>query len=217
MKPCSKDRITNQASYHCSDYAIGFIAGWGAHPLDVAIWAMDSDQTGPVTFKGTGVFPTPNALFDCCATWDVDIKFGDGVTMKFLSDNNAKEAVLKYRKNWCGDGTTFYGPKGWISLSRGGVAASNEAWFKETLPESAKRVPYHNRYYKHFCECVRDRTPSISPIDHAVRSDAISHLSLMAIKTGGEVVWDPKEYKIKSPGALNDQMSIQARGPWQQT
>ena len=30
MKPCTKDRITTAASWHCSDYALGFIAGWGA-------------------------------------------------------------------------------------------------------------------------------------------------------------------------------------------
>lgn len=216
MKPCSKDRITSQGSYHCSDYAIGFIAGWGAHPLDVAIWGMDSDQAGPVSFKGTGTFPTPNALFDCCATWDVDVKFSDGVAMRFMSHETAQPIVGKYRQNWCSDGTTFFGPKGWISLSRGGVAASEEAWFKATLPADAKRVAYHNRYYKHFCESVRDHTASISPIDHAVRSDAISHLSLLAIKSGGEVVWDPKAYRIKSPDALNAQMAVAVRGSWQQ-
>ena len=36
------------------------------------------------------------------------------------------------------------------------------------------------------------------------------------IGTGGEVVRDPKAYRIKSPEALNAQMSCKVRGSWQQ-
>jgi len=69
MKPCTKDRITTAASWYCSDYALGFIAGWGAHPLDIAIWGMEDDTKGPIHFRGTGDFPTPKGLFDTCAAW----------------------------------------------------------------------------------------------------------------------------------------------------
>ena len=224
MKPCTKDRITSGGSWYCSDYALGFIAGWGAHPLDIAIWGMDSDTKGPISFRGTGNFPTPKALFDTCATWDVEIKFNDGVPMHFMSTNFAKPIVEKYRTDvqgadakFFGDGTTFFGSKGWVSLSRNGVCASNPDWLKLKQCEGSKRVLYHNKYYKSFVDSVRERSPSIAPIQDALRSDAISHLSLMAIKTGGEMVWDPKEYQIKSPKELNGQMQIQIRGDWKQS
>ena len=217
LKPCSKDRITSNGSWHCSDYSIGFIAGWGAHPLDIAIWGLDYDQKGPASFRGTGNFPTPDGLFNNCATWDVEIKFGGGLPMHFMSDNHAEPIVKKYRKNFDGDGTTFFGSKGWISLSRGGVAASNPEWFKLRECDGTKRVLYKNRYYQAFVESVRDRTPSIAPIEDAVRSDAISHLSLLAIKSGSEVVWDPKAYRIQSPESLNDRMTSAIRGEWKQS
>ncbi len=216
MKPCTKDRITNYGSWYCSDYALGFIAGWGAHPLDIAIWGMDSDTKGPISFRGTGDFPTPNGLFDTCATWDVEVKFHDGIPMRFMSTNHAAPIVKQYRDDNQGDGTTFFGSKGWVSLSRNGVAASNPDWFKLEQCEGTKRVLYHNKYYKSFVDSVRERSPSIAPIQDALRSDAISHLSLMAIKTGGEVIWDPKKYKIKSPKELNDQMHCPVRGDWKQ-
>ncbi len=214
MKPCSKDRITSAGSWYCSDYALGFIAGWGAHPLDIAIWGLDYDQKGPFKLRGTGEFPTPKALFDTCATWDVNIEFAGGIKMRFMSDNHAKPVVEKYRKNWCGDGTTFYGPKGWVSLSRGGVAASNPEWIKLRQCEGDKRVLYKNSYYRAFVESVRDRKPALTPIQDAVRSDALSHLSLLAIKSGGEVVWDPKAYGIVSPEALKAGMTAPVRGDW---
>ena len=217
MRPCTKDRITSDGSWYCSDYALGFIAGWGAHPLDIAIWGMDSDTKGPISFRGTGDFPTPKGLFDTCAKWDVEVKFHDGIPMRFMSDDHAAPIVKHYRDDDQTDGTTFFGSKGWVSLSRNGVAASNPDWLKLRQCEGNRRVLYHNRYYKSFVDSVRDRSQSIAPIQDALRSDAISHLSLMAIKSGGEVVWDPKEYRITSPKEMNDQMHCQVRGAWKQS
>lgn len=224
MKPCTKDRITNKGSWFCSDYSLGWIAGWGAHPLDIAIWGMDSDTKGLISFRGTGEFPTPDGLFNNCATWDVEVKFSDGIPMRFMSENYAEPIVRKYRTEvqnadakFFGDGTTFFGTKGWVSLSRNGVEASNPDWLKLKECEGSKRVLYHNKYYKSFVDSVRERSPSIAPIQDALRSDALSHLSLMAIKSGGEVVWDPKKYKIKSPQELNDRMHCPVRGDWKQT
>ena len=134
-----------------------------------------------------------------------------------MSDERAEPMVKKYRDNWDSNGTTFYGSKGWISLSRGGVAASNPDWFKLKQCDGTRRVLYHNRYYKAFVDSVRDRSPSIAPIKDAVRSDALSHLSLLAIKNGGEVIWDPQQYKITSPVVLNAQMTHPIRGAWAQS
>jgi hypothetical protein len=83
--------------------------------------------------------------------------------------------------------------------------------------EGTKRVLYHNQYYKSFVDSVRDRTPSIAPIEDAVRSDALSHLSLLAIQSGSEVVWDPRAYAIQSPEALRARMTHPVRGAWEQS
>jgi hypothetical protein len=39
----------------------------------------------------------------------------------------------------------------------------------------------------------------------------------MAIKSGQEVVWDPKAYRIISPESLNERMSQPVRGDWKQS
>ena len=217
MRPCTKDRITSNGSWFCSDYALGFIAGWGAHPLDIAIWGMDSDKSGPFSLAGTGSISTPDALFNTYTQWDVEIKFHDHVSMHFMSAQVAQPIVRKYRgDNWEENGTTFFGNKGWISLGRGTYAASDPDWFKLNPCAGNRRVLYHNRYYQAFVDSVRERSASVAPIEDAVRSDALSHLSLMAIKSGGEVVWDPHHYKIKSPKALNEEMHLPIRGDWKQ-
>jgi len=217
MRPCSEDLLTSKASWYCRDFAIGFIAGWGAHPLDIAIWGMDYDQRGPVRFKGTGSFPPATDLFNACTTWDVEIDFGGKVAMKFVSDNHAQKLVGGYLERVHGDGTTFIGDKGWVSISRGAAYASNPDWLRLRQSEGDRRVLYDNRYYRKFIDCVRDRSPSIAPVEDAVRSDALSHLSLLAIESGEEVVWDPAAYQIVSPLPLRARMSHEIRGDWRQT
>lgn len=214
MRPCTADRITSSGSWYCSDYALGFIAGWGAHPLDVAIWATDSDTKGPYTLRGTGVFPPRDELFNALATWDVDIRFADGVQMRFMSHDRAEPIVRAYHPQWTTDGTTFFGSKGWVSVSRESRAASDPEWFRIREPQGTRRVLYRSGYYQAFVDSVRDRTPSVAPIEDAVRSDAISHLSLIAIESGTTVTWDPRTLRITSPGSLDEKRTRATRGSW---
>ncbi len=224
MRPCSKDRITSAGSWHCTDYALGFIAGWGAHPLDIAIWGMRSDTRGPMRVKGTGTFPPATDLFNACQSWDVEFQFADGLPLRFQSSDLALKHVETYRtkivRNAQGtsevpaNGTTFYGTKGWVSLSRAASEASNPDWLRLKECEGTDHVVYHNHYHAAFVESVRHRNRFVAPIEDAIRSDTLSHVSLLAIKSGAEVVWDPQAYRIVSPTALNSEMSKPARGSW---
>ena len=224
LRPCSADRITSAGSWHCTDYALGFIAGWGAHPLDIAIWGMRSDLKGPMRVKGTGVFPPVTDLCNALKSWDVEIQCADGVSMRFQSSDIASKRVETYRKKMVrdakgasqvpGDGTTFYGTKGWVSLSRAASEASNPDWLRLKECEGTDRVVYHNRYHAAFIESVRNRNYFVAPIEDAIRSDTISHVSLLAIQSGQEVAWDPQAYRFTSPTSLNSAIARPARGNW---
>jgi predicted dehydrogenase len=226
LRPCSEDRITHAASWYCSDYALGFIAGWGAHPLDIAIWGMRSDVKGPMRLKGSGVFPPATDLFNACKSWDVEVQFADGVPLRFMSYDIAAPIVDRYRTKITrtaegvlrtpDNGTTFYGTKGWVSLSRSASEASNPDWLRLKQCEGTDRVLYRNHYYAAFVDSVRNRTDFVAPIEDAVRSDSISHLSMLAITSGQEVVWDPQAYRIVSPVTLSAAMVKPARGNWLQ-
>jgi len=217
MRPCSQDRISSRGSWYCRDYALGFIAGWGAHPLDFAIWGLDYDQQGPVTFRGAGTFPAPDDLYNACSNWDVNIDFGGKVKMRFVSSDKKQELVGDYLDKIPDNGTTFIGTEGWVSLSRGSAQASKPDLLRLNPCEGDKRVYYRPQYYESFIESVRDNKPSIGPVQDAVRSDALSHLSLMAAETGEDVVWDPKAYRIIAPEKLNERMSTPIRGQWPQS
>ena len=69
--------------WHDYDYAIGFIAGWGAHPLDILVWGYDTHLAGKWEVEGTATIPTQGRN-NVVMKWDVDIRFENGVKMKFL-------------------------------------------------------------------------------------------------------------------------------------
>ena len=64
---CLRSGEPGNGIFHIYDYAIGFLAGWGAHPLDVAHWGYPHI---PVEYSGTGKIPT-EGLFDTIVDWDV--------------------------------------------------------------------------------------------------------------------------------------------------
>ena len=70
---------------------MGFIAGWGIHPVDIALWGAGELATGTVELEGAGHFPTEGAR-NTATTWDVDLKYRSGLTMKFVGvPNNAPD------------------------------------------------------------------------------------------------------------------------------
>ena len=100
VKPYTADRCHPPGTYWIYDYSIGYLGGWGAHPLDIMVWGSDADIAGPMTVEGTGVIPT-EGLYDTVYNWDMKIQLGDGVKMTFKPG---------------GDSTKFIGPDGWVRI-----------------------------------------------------------------------------------------------------
>ena len=100
VAPYAHDRVIGGGRWYIYDYALGFIAGWGAHPLDIAHWGYPQI---PVEYDGTGVIPT-EGLFDTVVDWDVTGRYASGA-----------EFTLKAGS----DLTTFIGTEGWIQAGRG--------------------------------------------------------------------------------------------------
>ncbi|RPJ29092.1 MAG: gfo/Idh/MocA family oxidoreductase, partial [Planctomycetaceae bacterium] len=70
-------RESNSWWWFISDYALGFIAGWGVHPLDIALWGL-GDKIPPLEIEGKGQWPDPNGVADTALNWDVTCKLDNG-------------------------------------------------------------------------------------------------------------------------------------------
>jgi len=116
------DRVTNNSSWFQYDYSIGFLGGWGAHPLDIMIWGLKDQLSGTYSCEGTGEFWKPGGMYDNIRAWNLNLEYDSGIAVHFVDNDFAQQSgMLNYRKVKAGNGTTFFGSKGWISLSRGSV------------------------------------------------------------------------------------------------
>lgn len=195
VKPYTHDRVFGTGRWHIYDYAIGFIAGWGAHPLDIAHWGYPHI---PVEYEGTGRI-SPEGLFDTVVDWDIRGRYASGVAFTLKTG---------------GDETRFVGTEGWVAASRGGIQASSEALLKIRIKPGEKHLLRENNHYSDFLKCVRSRRTPVSDIDSAVQSDFMSHLGDIAIRSQRKIQWDPAKETIVGDEAAARRMSRAMRGPW---
>ena len=199
VKPYTADRCKTPGTYWIYDYSIGYLGGWGAHPLDLLVWACDCDLAGPMTFEGTGVI-SKEGLYDTVYNWDMKIEMADGVKMTFKPGQ---------------DLTKFSGDKGWVAVSRsqGLTTAGPETLLKLPLADN-ERLPVSPGHAQNFVDCVKSRQTPVSHIDDAVRSDNISQLCDIAVRTGRKITWDPKQEVIVGDDEAAKMLSRPLRAPW---
>lgn len=199
LRPYCPERVTTFGSWFQWDFAIGFLAGWGAHPLDVMVWGIRDQLEGRYSVEGTGELWEPGGLYNTIAVWDVKIQYDTGLEVNFKDTETSKqEKFLDHLTERTGDGTTFYGSKGWISLSRG-FAESNIPELNQKLRNVMEQLKNNNggystdegNYGSLFVDVVKGNIPELAPLNEAILSDTISHMSNIAIREGQKITWDP--------------------------
>ena len=198
LRPYQKERVSNEGAWHCLDYAIGFIAGWGAHPLDICQWGLDMDRSGPVSYEGTGVVPTaPDELYNTTRQWDIHCVYQNGVSMRFMDTVTATPPVKTYHYLVRDHGTVFHGDEGWIGVDRMAMYSHEKNKLRnQELKPTDKRLPVSDNHFGNFLDCMRSRKETISPFEAALRSDTISHLSEIVVRTQAPLKWNPETEKI---------------------
>jgi predicted dehydrogenase len=212
MSPYTRDRCTEWGAYHVYDNALGFIAGWGAHPLDIAQWGNGTDDTAPVEYEGTGVIPSAG-LYDTISDWDIHCRYQNGVTMRFMNTKIAQPTVSSYRP-LADHGTTFFGTTGWVSVDRGGIFASDPKLLEARFGPGEVRLYESQNHWKNFVECVKSRAPAICTVESAFQSDLISHMGDICIRSGRPIRWDPASETIVDDEAASRLLNRTLRSPW---
>lgn len=213
LKPYTADRCTQFGTYHCPDYSMGFIGGWGAHPIDIMQWGLDTDGTSPVFYEGGGSVPK-FGLYRTVDTWDITCCYANGIPVRFLSERGCRDIIMKYRKRYAGHGTTFFGTEGWISVDRGGMEASKESILTAKLGPNDKPLYESAHHQRNFLDCVRSRKPTISPLESAIRSDTITHMTNIVVRTGRPVEWDPVKEQTLNDAEASKFLDRPMRKKW---
>ena len=179
LKPFTASRCNPPGTYWIYDYSIGYLGGWGAHPLDIMVWGSEADLSGPVVIEGTGEIPT-EGLYDTVYNWDMRGMLGK----------------VKFTFKPGGDSTKFIGPEGWIDIRRGGITAEPKSLLQLKLGADDVHLQESPRQDQNFVDAIKSRKAAVSPVADAVRSDVISLLCDIAVRTKRKITWDWKQEKI---------------------
>jgi predicted dehydrogenase len=210
--PYSKDRCSNKLWWFISDYALGFIAGWGIHPLDIALWGGGEKVACPLEIEGKGVWPT-KGVCDTALNWHVVAKYDSGVTMNFTGNPYPDEWKKRYGRT-TSHGTAFEGTEGWVHVDRSGINAHPKELLNTQFGPNDVRLYESNNHVGNFLDCVKSRAETVCPIDVAVKSDTICQISDVAIRLEQKLRWDPKTERFVNNDAADRRLSRPLRSPW---
>jgi predicted dehydrogenase len=230
-RPHTEDLCTGAGAkktwWYIRDLAVGFIAGWGIHPMDIAVWGGGDLLTGPVEVEGRGTFHA-EGICDTATAWNVNMKFASGVTLRFEGAPNHPNPeapacdLWEHEQEWkqryrriTDHGTAFEGTDGWVHVDRSGINLQPESLIdtnEDSLKFQLTRSPDHVR---NFLDCVRTRAQTVCPIDDSVQSDTLCHLSEISLHLNRKLLWDPRKERFPADAEANLRLlSRSMRPPW---
>jgi len=177
----------------CEQFGAGMITGWGAHHLDTAHWAMDTEYTGPVEVEAEASFPA-SGLWDVHGDFMVHARYANGVVMQVSGSFP--------------NGVKFYGHEGWIFVSRGNVAVTSsdpgqpgselkaldasDPVLLEPLTDP-NRIQLYKAPEQHldWLRAIVSRREPVAPVEVGHRSCSACLVSHIAMKIDGKLHWDP--------------------------
>ena len=101
-------------------------------------------------------------------------------------------------------GIKFWGSDGWIEVSRGRYAASDESLFPEGYGESEDGMKYESAptHLLNFIDCMKTRKEPIANVETGQRTVVTCILGNIAHELGRPVEWDPaKQFFVNDPEA----------------
>ena len=200
----------------CRQFGAGMITGWGAHHIDSAHWAMDTEYTGPIEVWGEAQFPH-EGLWDVHGPFKTEALYSNGVHMTVSGD--------------FANGIKFYGTKGWIFVSRGNeqvtksdpvaklndataLAASDPSIIKSQIGPGEIHLYESKEQHGNWLDCIISRKQPISPAEmgHRACSTCLIHDMAMVLKR--KLYWVPVHERFNNDDEANNMLSRPQRSPY---
>jgi len=183
------------------DYSGGQLTDWGAHLLDTAQWANDTERTGPVEVEGTGKCHD-RGLYDTFHEYHLKYRYASGVEL--LIDSG-------------GTGIRFEGTDGWVQSGSWcqPIEASSRAILESRIgPEEIRLFTCPAGEHRNFLDCVKSRRDPYFPAEIGHRCSTVAHIGNIAMWTGRRLQWDPAAERFVGDEDANRYLSRAMRAPW---
>jgi predicted dehydrogenase len=181
------------------EYSGGKFTDWGAHHVDIALWALGEDRpgTGPVEIDGTDCrhpiplvdgMPTRDDSYNTAHDFSVACRFASGT-----------ELIVTSRGD---NGIAFEGTLGRIFVNRGRIAGKpvEESWDagyfgREDLWRLYKGKPFEG-HKENFYRCLREGGAPVSDVSSHLQTMNVCHLAAIAARLQRTIRWDPATEQI---------------------
>jgi len=183
------------------DYSGGNLTDWGAHLLDTAQWANDTERTGPVEVAGHGR-RHEQGLYDVFCEYHLTYKYASGVEMQV--DSGGVALRFEGTDGWIAN-------DGWIGPLR---ASSPEILRSEIGPTDTHLFTCPAGEHRNFLDCVKSRRDPYFPAEVGHRCCSVSHLGNIAMELGRKLRWDPQAERFPDDEQANRMLSRAQRQPW---
>lgn len=184
-----------------SDYSGGMLTDWGAHLIDTAQWANNTEHSGPVTVEGTGQRFT-DGLYDTFHNFALNYTYANDVTME------VKSGGVRLR---------FVGTDGWVGNRgwRGPVEASSPEILNALVgAEKQELYTCAGGEQRNFLDCVKSRRAPYFPAEIGHRCATVMHIGNIAMELGRKLTWNPEREEFVGDQVANSRRSRFMREPW---
>lgn len=181
------------------EYSGGKFTDWGAHHIDIALWALklNSPGTGPTSFDGTDAkhpvpfakgYPTKDDAYNTSHDYAIRCALPGGT-----------ELVVTSRGD---NGLLIEGSKGRIFVNREKITGLpiEQNWDKDQFGKAEIEGLYKGKpgegHKDNFYRCIREGGQPVSDVESHLQTMHVCHLSAIAARLGRVVRWDPKAEKI---------------------
>ncbi len=196
------------------EYSGGIATDWGAHHMDVAHWALDVENSGPMTIDGTktslpelpGGFNTPKLV-------TVDYLYPGDVHVQMLAQPPGDEGLL------------FEGEKGRLFVNRGRITGKPieeqdaDAKLKEAIMAEVVKLFKGNTakmgdHMGNFFEAWKYGKWPISDVASQHRSVSACHLGNLSIRLKRKLTWNAAKEEFVGDSEANSMLKRAQRDPY---
>lgn len=183
------------------DYSGGMLTDWGAHLIDTAQWANDTERSGPVEVEGEGKRHV-GGLYDTYYEYRLRYQYANGVEMLVRSGGVALR--FEGTKGWVGN-------HGWTAP----VEASSPVVLDSVIgPNDTRLFTCPAGEHRNFLDCVKSRNEPYFPAEIGHRCSSVMHIGNIAMWLGRKLRWDPDAERFVGDETANRMISRAARQPW---
>jgi myo-inositol 2-dehydrogenase/D-chiro-inositol 1-dehydrogenase len=178
-------------------YCDGMITNWGTHLNNGAMWATDTERTGPVQVQGTGVYPASDSFWNVLLKFDIQYKFANGLQWTYRTDQ--PYFVIE-------------GDEGWVRADFSKFDAQPKSLLTLELKPDDQTFRFKSEK-QDFIDCVRSRAETLEPAEVGHRVTSMGHLGHIAIHTGRQLQWDPDKETFAGDEQANHYLEHPIQAP----